>query len=87
MVSPLTAGGIFTALDFGARAAEAVADHLAGTAPDPALALRECARVLTPEGALCFTLGRWTTATDVEAVLQRLPPIVSRLRALAPLHT
>jgi geranylgeranyl reductase family protein len=39
MVSPLTAGGIFTALDFGARAAEAVADHLAGKAPDPALAL------------------------------------------------
>lgn len=39
------------------------------------------------EGALCFTLGRWTTASDVEAVLQRLPPIVARLRALAPLHT
>ena len=39
------------------------------------------------EGSLCFTLGRWTTATDVEAVLQRLPPIVARLRALAPLHT
>ncbi|HVS33865.1 MAG TPA: NAD(P)/FAD-dependent oxidoreductase [Thermoanaerobaculia bacterium] len=39
MVSPLTAGGIFTALDFGARAAEAIADHLAGKAPDPALTL------------------------------------------------
>lgn len=39
MVSPLTAGGIFTAIDFGARAGEAVADHLAGTGPDPALAL------------------------------------------------
>jgi len=39
------------------------------------------------EGSLCFTLGRWTTASDVEAVLQRLPPIVARLRALAPLHT
>jgi len=39
MVSPLTAGGIFTAIDFGARAAEAVADHLAGKGPDPALAL------------------------------------------------
>ena len=39
MVSPLTAGGIFTAIDFGAQAAEAVADHLAGTGPDPALAL------------------------------------------------
>lgn len=39
MVSPLTAGGIFTALDFGARAADAIADHLAGRSPDPALAL------------------------------------------------
>lgn len=35
------------------------------------------------EGSLCFTLGRWSTAADVEAVLDRLPPIVARLRALA----
>jgi cysteine desulfurase len=40
------------------------------------------------EGSLCFTLGRWNTVADVEAVLERLPPIVARLRALAPtLHT
>ena len=40
------------------------------------------------EGSLCFTLGRWSTAADVDAVLDRLPPIVARLRALAaPLHT
>ena len=40
------------------------------------------------EGSLCFTLGRWSTASDVEAVLERLPPIVARLRALAaPLRT
>jgi flavin-dependent dehydrogenase len=39
MVSPLTAGGIFTALDFGARAADAVADRVAGRGPDPAEAL------------------------------------------------
>jgi len=40
------------------------------------------------EGSLCFTLGRWNTAADVDAVLDRLPPIVARLRALAPpLHT
>ncbi|MEX2224590.1 MAG: cysteine desulfurase family protein [Candidatus Rokuibacteriota bacterium] len=40
------------------------------------------------EGSLCFTLGRWSTAADVEAVLDRLPPIVGRLRALAaPLRT
>lgn len=38
-VSPLTAGGIFTALDFGARAADAIADHRAGKGPDPALTL------------------------------------------------
>jgi cysteine desulfurase len=35
-------------------------------------------------GALCFTLGRWTTATEIEAVLDTLPPIVERLRRLAP---
>jgi cysteine desulfurase len=40
------------------------------------------------EGSLCFTLGRWSTASDVDAALDRLPPIVARLRALAaPLHT
>ena len=40
------------------------------------------------DGSLCLTLGRWNTATDVDAVLDRLPPIVARLRALAtPLHT
>jgi cysteine desulfurase len=40
------------------------------------------------EGSLCFTLGRWNTPADVDAVLDRLPPIVARLRALAaPLHT
>jgi len=35
------------------------------------------------EGSLCFTLGRWSTLAEVDAVLERLPPIVARLRALA----
>jgi cysteine desulfurase len=34
-------------------------------------------------GALCFTLGRWSTAGDVGTVVERLPAIVERLRALA----
>jgi len=34
------------------------------------------------DGPLCFTLGRWTTASDVDTVLDRVPPIVSRLRTL-----
>jgi cysteine desulfurase len=35
------------------------------------------------EGSLCFTLGRWSTSIEVDMVLNRLPAIVSRLRALS----
>ena len=35
------------------------------------------------EGSLCFTLGRWSALAEVDAVLDRLPSIVARLRALA----
>jgi cysteine desulfurase len=35
------------------------------------------------EGSLCFTLGRWSTSIEVDIVLNRLPTIVSRLRALS----
>ena len=35
------------------------------------------------EGSLCFTLGRWTTAAEIDAVLDVLPGVVSRLRRLA----
>jgi len=36
------------------------------------------------ESALCFTLGRWTTAPEIDVVLDVLPVIVARLRRLAP---
>lgn len=36
------------------------------------------------QGALAFTLGRWTTADEVDVVLAELPPIVDRLRAASP---
>jgi cysteine desulfurase len=36
------------------------------------------------EAALCFTLGRWSTAADVDTTVARLAAIVARLRALAP---
>ena len=36
------------------------------------------------EGALCFTLGRWTTSAEIELVLDVLPSAVERLRRLAP---
>ena len=35
------------------------------------------------EGSLCFTAGRWTTADEVEAVIEVLPAVVARLRRLA----
>jgi len=40
---------------------------------------------LEAAGALCATLGRWTTAEDVDIILEELPTIVERLRALSPL--
>jgi cysteine desulfurase len=36
------------------------------------------------EGSLCFTLGRWTTAAEIDLTLDVLPEIVERLRRLAP---
>jgi cysteine desulfurase len=38
-------------------------------------------------GSLRFTLGRDNTEADVERLLEVLPPIVARLRALSPVPT
>ena len=35
------------------------------------------------EGSLCFTLGRWTTAAEIDAVADLLPGVVARVRRLA----
>jgi cysteine desulfurase len=37
------------------------------------------------QGAIAFTLGRWSTADEIDVVLTELPPIVERLRAASPL--
>jgi cysteine desulfurase len=36
-------------------------------------------------GSLRFTLGRWTTESDIDKVLEVLPPIVKKLRDMSPL--
>jgi cysteine desulfurase len=36
-------------------------------------------------GSLRFTLGKWTTAEEIDRVLDVLPPIVAKLRAMSPL--
>jgi cysteine desulfurase len=35
------------------------------------------------ESSLCFTTGRWTTAAEIDAVLEVLPAVVARARRLA----
>ena len=35
------------------------------------------------EGSLCFTLGRWTTALEIDIVLDLLPQVVDRLQRLS----
>jgi cysteine desulfurase len=37
------------------------------------------------EGAVCLTLGRWTTGEDVDVLLAEIGPLAARLRALSPL--
>ncbi|MDD5255150.1 MAG: cysteine desulfurase NifS [Candidatus Omnitrophica bacterium] len=37
-------------------------------------------------GSLRFTMGRWTTEDDINAVLEHLPPVVEKLRAMSPLY-
>jgi cysteine desulfurase len=36
--------------------------------------------------SLRFSLGRWTTDSDIDKVISILPPLVSRLRAMSPLY-
>jgi len=37
-------------------------------------------------GSLRFTFGRWTKASDIDVLLEKLPPIVETLRAMSPLY-
>jgi len=38
-------------------------------------------------GSLRFTLGKWTTEEEINQVLEILPKIVTKLRAMSPLYT
>lgn len=40
----------------------------------------------TAHGSLRVTLGRWTKESDVDYFLEKLPPVVQKLRAMSPLY-
>ncbi len=37
-------------------------------------------------GSVVFSLGRWSSQQDIDYVLEKLPPIVERLRMMSPLY-
>jgi geranylgeranyl reductase family protein len=61
MVSPVTGGGIHTALQFGRRAAQLVSDHLEDRGPHPAR-------------ALCAEAPRYTAKLWMRSMLDLAPP-------------
>ncbi len=40
----------------------------------------------TAHGSLRITLGRWTQESDIDYLLDKLPPVVQKLRAMSPLY-
>ena len=40
----------------------------------------------TAHGSLRITLGRWTKESDIDYLLEKLPPVVQKLRAMSPLY-
>jgi cysteine desulfurase len=74
---------LLQALDLaGISAVSGARGAVAGEPPHVLLAMGLGER--EAQGAFSFTLGRWTTADEVDLVLAELPPIVERLRAASP---
>ena len=40
----------------------------------------------TAHGSLRITLGRWTKESDIDYLLEKLPPVVKKLREMSPLY-
>jgi cysteine desulfurase len=84
VVRGVKADGLLMELDLRGVAASSGSACAAATG-EPSHVLRAigCARE-EAEGSLCFTLGRWSTAAEVDFLLDVLPAIARRLRRLAP---
>jgi cysteine desulfurase len=84
VVPGVKADAVLLELDLrGVAASSGSACNLTTGEPSHVLRALGCSREES-EGSLCFTLGRWTTAGEIDTVLSVLPDIVGRLRRLAP---
>jgi cysteine desulfurase len=80
VVPGLKAESVLTELDLRGIAASSGAACTAMTG-EPSYVLRAIGSDPTvAEGSLCFTLGRWTTAAEIDFVLESVPVVVARLR-------
>jgi cysteine desulfurase len=83
VVPGVKADAVLLELDMrGVAASSGSACNLTTGEPSHVLRAIGCTSVES-EGSLCFTLGRWTTAAEIDMVLDVLPGVVSRLRRLA----
>lgn len=83
VVPGVKADAVLLELDLrGVAASSGSACNLTTGEPSHVLRAIGCARE-EYEGSLCFTLGRWTTAAEIDVVLDVVPGVVSRLRRLA----
>jgi flavin-dependent dehydrogenase len=84
MVSPLTAGGIHTALQHGARAGHVIADFLAGSGDDPAAWAARTYPTFRLKRALRFLFDHWQNDWAFDALLSSSP--VQRLAGQVYFH-
>jgi cysteine desulfurase len=83
VVPGVKADAVLLELDLrGVAASSGSACNLTTGEPSHVLRAIGCAREEI-DAALCFTLGRWTTPAEVDAVLDVLPGVVNRLKRLA----
>jgi cysteine desulfurase len=83
-VPGVKADGILLELDLrGVAASSGSACNALTGEPSHVLRALGCDRE-TAESSLCFTLGRWTAAAEIDFTLDVLPGVVERLRRLAP---
>ena len=84
VIPGVKADAVLLELDLrGVAASTGSACNMASGEPSHVLRAIGCGRE-EAEGSLCLTLGRWTTAAEIDVVLDAVPAIVERLRRLAP---